>query len=645
MPTVGSSVQSLEFAQFPSVGTLGNLIPWSDLATALADTAEVRKSTLDDLKRTRTSDLVVGSAEGVDPAVAATVARQADVPWIPVSFEQGRLMIGPVVRSSTRGCIVCVKRRHNVAGESPFADADEMITWFASRAAVALLSAQVRAVLFGDPGETACHIIEVIAASLKVQRHTFLPEPLCEVCGEIPDDQRSWRLSRKAIAGESSDGESPTESMLRSTYVDPTFGLVHQLRRAESAVFPATLASVRSSTHSEPELGFGSALNYGTSAAIALLEALERYGGLLPRNRRVIVRGSFRQFADWALDPKSLGLPLSSDTPSAAEPELDDDTELDWVWGYSWGRDRPILVPADVVYYGRWYHERPATRPPLQETSNGCALRRTATEAILFGLLEVVERDAFLMTWYAQMGVPRIDLSIVGDPLVGLMVERFRARLGYDVLAFDTTMEHGIPSVWAMAVGSTNRKDRAKTVSAAAAHIDPTYALRKALLELGPLVDAAVRVYPQHAQRAGDLVRDGALVRSMADHTILYGHPDAFERFNFLLRPVRTPAAVQTVEPPRIGPEWAAQALDRAVDSLTGLGIDVVVADQTTPEHVASHLHCVKVIAPGLLPMTFGHSTRRVKNIGRLQTVPIRLGYRRQASRPSNLNPYPHPFP
>jgi ribosomal protein S12 methylthiotransferase accessory factor len=39
---------------------------------------------------------------------------------------------------------------------------------------------------------------------------------------------------------------------------------------------------------------------------------------------------------------------------------------------------------------------------------------------------------------------------------------------------------------------------------------------------------------------------------------------------------------------------------------------NVIVVDQTTPEHRAGGCSCVKVIVPGMLPVTFGHESRRL---------------------------------
>jgi ribosomal protein S12 methylthiotransferase accessory factor len=85
--------------------------------------------------------------------------------------------------------------------------------------------------------------------------------------------------------------------------------------------------------------------------------------------------------------------------------------------------------------------------------------------------------------------------------------------------------------------------------------------------------------------------------------------------------------------------------LVEVVGRLRSHGLDVIVVDQTTPEHRAGGVCCAKVIVPGMLPMTFGHDNRRTYGLPRLFDVPGLLGYREQPLLPAQVNPYPHPFP
>ena len=70
----------------------------------------------------------------------------------------------------------------------------------------------------------------------------------------------------------------------------------------------------------------------------------------------------------------------------------------------------------------------------------------------------------------------------------------------------------------------------------------------------------------------------------------------------------------------------------------------MIVVNQTAPEHRAFGLHCVKVLIPGTLPLTYGHGRRRLRNLPRLLTVPHRLGHTDGPLSVADINQLPHPF-
>ncbi|WP_256597296.1 YcaO-like family protein, partial [Pseudomonas sp. FW305-BF6] len=113
----------------------------------------------------------------------------------------------------------------------------------------------------------------------------------------------------------------------------------------------------------------------------------------------------------------------------------------------------------------------------------------------------------------------------------------------------------------------------------------------------------------------------------MDDHGMLYGLPKAEERLNFLLeenRPLK-----------RFDEEfkWETKHTDLTEDlkdmlqKFRQLNLDVIVVDQTTPEIRKNGLYCVKVLIPGMLPMTFGHHLTRITGLERVLKVPVKMGY------------------
>ncbi len=85
--------------------------------------------------------------------------------------------------------------------------------------------------------------------------------------------------------------------------------------------------------------------------------------------------------------------------------------------------------------------------------------------------------------------------------------------------------------------------------------------------------------------------------------------------------------------------------LHETVGRYLDTGLDVIVVDQTGPEHAAEQFACVKVIVPGAVPMVFGYDNRRIHGLDRLYRVGHELGYHPRPLTHDELNPYPHPFP
>ena len=209
---------------------------------------------------------------------------------------------------------------------------------------------------------------------------------------------------------------------------------------------------------------------------------------------------------------------------------------MDWVWGYSFLQERPILVPELLAYYSVSCGEG-----FVYETSNGCALGGSLEEAIFHGIMEVVERDSFLLTWYARLPLPRLDLRSANDKELQLMVDRIRDVAGYDLYFYNSTMEHGIPSVWAVA--KNRRSKGVNLICAAGANPDPVNAVKSTIFELAGMMFRDDEKIETNRQKYERMLQEPFAVRDMEDHGMLYGLREAEERLNFILNdhgPLRT---------------------------------------------------------------------------------------------------------
>jgi ribosomal protein S12 methylthiotransferase accessory factor len=590
------------------------------------------------------------------------------VAWLPVRTELGRAVVGPLYIPGEPGCVRCAELRRDVADEHSGARgelrqkyprlAGQPSPWLTAAAARTVAALTADEVTGPDPrsGRTRCALLYLALDSLAVSTHRFLPDPTCSACGAFPDDNpEAARITLRPRPKPAPDAyrvralDASDIAGLRATYVDGQTGLIQSTQTLASGGLAVAVAALRTRHQPRAELGWGRTSHYRRSEVVAVLEALERHGGMAPGGRRTVVRASLAEVRDRALDPRRLGLypPERFAEPGFSYQPFDDDRTCGWVWGYSFGRQEPILVPQGYAYYSTHFTD-PDDPLFAFETSNGCALGNCLEEAILFGLLELAERDAFLTTWYARLPVPRIDLSSARDRSIPLLARAIEAETGYQVAVFDTTMEHGIPSVWAMAVCPPAAQQPA-LACAAGAHLDPELAASRALCELGPLLTDLINRYPGITPRCRALVGDPSKVVTMDDHCVLYADADAATRLGFLTAAGTSRSFADIQARHEIAGAFRhADLTDDLAEVMRRLGrhgLDVIVVNQTTPEHVAGGFCCVKTIVPGLLPITFGHHNRRIHGLPRLLEMPLLLGYGDRALRPDEINPHPHPFP
>jgi ribosomal protein S12 methylthiotransferase accessory factor len=590
--------------------------------------------------------------------VVRGIAREQGLRWLSVRAELSRVVIGPMEVGGQVGCGHCAHLRRGRADEhateldalrrrhaGPLGTrAPTLLTKLAADTVAALVADELERSA-QDPHSARTHhgLLLVNLEDLRVSHHRFLPDPLCGVCGDLPEDTaeaaRIALTCRSKLAPRTYRVRRIIDDVeeLVDTYVDARTGLIRKIH--QDTMGGLVLAGAMMPIRSHPgavEPGIGRTRSYRSSRMVAVLEAMERYGGVGPGGRRTVVSGSFAELSDHALDPRTLGVhpQQSYQDPDFYYRQFDVDQRCRWVWGYSFARQEPILVPETVAYY----HVHSASgdaRPFLFEISNGCALGSCLEEAILYGILETAERDAFLMTWYRRIPAPQVDLSTAVDRNIPLVAAMIAAETGYQARIFDTTMEQGIPSVWAMAVDPQHsRPDRPAMVCAAGSNLDPEQAVLNALSELGPILVDLIRRYPQEAERSRAMVQEPDLVLSMQDHSTLYGAAAAYDRVGFLGAEPVDLANMRTAVGDSFSRDDLTEDLREVLRRYSETGLDVIVIDQSTPEHRAAGLACVKTVIPGTVPMTFGYRNRRIDGLARLRS-----------GLTGPLNPHPHPFP
>lgn len=601
-------------------------------------------------------------------------ARNSKVSWLPMVAEGSELLLGPWILPDGPGCIACTVERvvrmnpRNLALDGPIPEPlfpsyarhrNPFVSRGAASSLVSLLLIELENLHEGHELLLKNRILVWKLPSLEGELHSFFRLLGCAECGPHEKDSATSatmvvRPRRKAGKHEyRAKGAGSDLRRLSEKLVSPRFGLVRGLFPGETAI-PAAAAPmpVGDPETMHTEWVAGRATSVADAKRTALLEALERYAGFAPNGKASALCTSARELGDLALDPRNLILHSPDQYAEDDFPfvPFDDEKIMNWVWGYSFRRRSPVALPESSVYYGHKHlRDTDSQVVPLLafDTSNGCALGSSLEDALLYGLFEVLERDAFLMTWYTRTPPKRVDLHTADDPKLAFLAERMEGE-GYEVYAFNITQEFMVPSIWVAAVCLEDSPGKVKTVSAAGCHIDPEKAAWAGLIEVAASIPSIRDRMVENRSRALAMLKSGNLVTAMPDHCMLYALYESFYRLQWAFHDPSGPYAFQSEFCSFYNRQQSSnlkEDLDAVVSSVLEHGLDVVAVDQTTPEQAELGLVAVRVFLPGALPMSFGHRYRRLHGAKRLEQRLGTTSRKRATSGHKSVNPWPHPFP
>ncbi|HKE50829.1 MAG TPA: TOMM precursor leader peptide-binding protein, partial [Actinomycetes bacterium] len=297
-----------------------------DLAdlSALSDFADL----VDEAEGSPDGRLVVTASDGWDgrgyeriPGLCVSYRTS----WLPVRTELGRTVIGPLHTPGVSGCVTCADLRRSQADDRFEVRqsvrqryprlADQPSPWLTdltARTVAAVTADEVIRSARSRSGRARCALLYVDLETLAVSVHRFLPDPLCPVCGAQPaDDPDAARIALRPRPKPAPSryrvrplGDDDLKR-LRETYVDNETGLIRRADAFASGSLAVGAAEMKTRWQPRAEMSWGRTLRHRTSETVAVLEALERYGGMVPTGRRSVVQASFAEVRDTAVDPRA----------------------------------------------------------------------------------------------------------------------------------------------------------------------------------------------------------------------------------------------------------------------------------------------------------------------------------------------------
>jgi ribosomal protein S12 methylthiotransferase accessory factor len=308
-------------------------------------------------------------------------------------------------------------------------------------------------------------------------------------------------------------------------------------------------------------------------------------------------------------------------------------TRVRWVRGFDLPTGRDAWLPVQLVYLA-WSRPCDFGEEPIgYSTSNGTACGCTLEEALVRGLLETLERDAFMVTWYASLSLPRLDWR--RHPELAAHDRRYFRPTGLRYSAIDLSCFFDVPTV-AGVVRDELAEGAALGVGAACAP-SVEEAWKRALAEAFA-VHAWVRALARDRETAPAGPND---VTTFDHHVAFYGTRERAGLTRFLddgsdRRDVREVGPVPGSRPKEV--------LEALTERLAARGASAYAVDVTASDVRAAGLRVAKVLAPELAPLDVAYEGRFLGG-RRLTHAAFELGLLPAPLGPDRLNPWPHPFP
>jgi oxazoline/thiazoline synthase len=588
------------------------------------------------------ADLVVVTDDYLHPALASVrdERRRVGGRWLPVKAGGAVPWIGPVLGETSGPCWECLRHWlrtnqpiHEIIRRDRKLDAytgGSLASVPASLGVASHLAALGIAGLLAAEAEShplQGQLLELELPTLEIHWHSVVKRPQCSECG---DPLRMRATGSAPIRLQPTPRPHREDGGYRNVHPRVTYDkykhLISRVTGAVTHVSPmperdTPLRAVYTSGYRVTPRGArrrqmdfrrpcaGKGKSIEQARASALCEALERYSGVY-QGDEASERGSWAGLAPRAVHPNLLQHFSRSQQLHAGDQNhdvaphrwvarpFDETLVLDWTSAWSLTYDQARLVPLAYCY-----SETPVG-PELdycRHNANGAAAGNGLEEAILQGLLELVERDAAAIWWYNRLIRPGFELETLADPYFRNL-QRDYARLGWKIWALDLTHDLGIPTSVAVA----QHAETQRFCIGFGCHLSPLLAVQRALTELNQLFAPADR-----NSTLGDLERLS---------TLDFLHPNP----HLPLTQARDTSRDETGD--------LKLDLEGCVQRFAELGLEVCVVNKTRPD---IGLSVVQVIVPRLR-----HFWPRFAP-GRLYDVPVRLGWLDRPNDETELNPVP----
>ncbi|RBQ24221.1 hypothetical protein ALNOE001_03340 [Candidatus Methanobinarius endosymbioticus] len=165
--------------------------------------------------------------------------------------------------------------------------------------------------------------------------------------------------------------------------------------------------------------------------------------------------------------------------------DFEKENKLEWSPVTDISTEKTFYIPSNSIYHPYVPNETNNSNKAtaiFKGNTNGLASGNVLEEAVLHGILEVLERDAWSIFELTKRNKKEINIENIENPLIQSLIEKFKKE-SIDIKLMDLTADINIPTIAATA-DDTILQDPALLTLGVGTHLNPEIAVFRALTEV-----------------------------------------------------------------------------------------------------------------------------------------------------------------
>lgn len=356
----------------------------------------------------------------------------------------------------------------------------------------------------------------------------------------------------------------------------------------------------------------------------ALGEAFERYSiAMQPKN---LIWDSYKHLRKKAINPNKFVSFSGSQNISEFKTYNDDNSKLNWITAFSFIRKRAVFIPAQLIFVPyRFNPEEPIIRFPI---TTGAACYSSLKGAILRGLLEVIERDAFMISYLNKLSPNIINIRNSQNKTfkkISSLIERYN----FEFYVLDISTDVPVYSILAIIIDKTGLGPAVSLGMKSDLNVNDAIigAIEEAFRGRFWIRDIMTR---EKLKNIKEIKKKKRYISDLKERGLFWSRVQMIDKIKFFFRGKKIPVENLPVK---------TKNLNTLLEWFKKENIEVLSVNVTPSGLKNKQIYVAKVLVPEFQPLYLDESFPYWEG-RRLREVPKKLGF----DFLKEINKFPHPF-